>query len=69
MVQMGSGTLSTRLRATHPSFCLVTIDRDRIEQEIITIGPQRLEVHRNYDSRMDQPETLFQQPASRSSAS
>ncbi len=69
MVQMGSGTLSTRLRATHPSFCLVTIDRERIEQEIISIGPQRLEVHRNYDSRTHQPEALFQKPAPRSSAS
>jgi hypothetical protein len=64
MVQMGSGTLSTRLRATRPSFCLVTIDREHIEQEIITLGPQRLDVHRNYDSRTHQPEMLFQHPAS-----
>jgi hypothetical protein len=59
MVQMGSGTLSTRLRATRPSFCLVTIDREHI-----TLGPQRLDVHRNYDSRTHQPEMLFQHPAS-----
>jgi hypothetical protein len=42
----------------------VTIDREHIEQEIITLGPQRLDVHRNYDSRTHQPEMLFQHPAS-----
>src|SRR5262245_33711242 len=37
MVQMGSGTLSTRLRATRPSFCVISIDGEHLVQEIITI--------------------------------
>lgn len=59
MVQMGSGTLSTRLRATHPAFCVVTIDADSILQDIVSIGPDGLDVHRNYDSRTHGAETLF----------
>jgi 3',5'-cyclic AMP phosphodiesterase CpdA len=50
MVQMGSGTLSTRLRATRPSFCVVNIDGDHMVQEICTIDRNGLEIRRNYDS-------------------
>jgi 3',5'-cyclic AMP phosphodiesterase CpdA len=50
MVQMGSGTLSTRLRATRPSFCIVSIDGDHMVQEICTIDRNGLEIRRNYDS-------------------
>jgi 3',5'-cyclic AMP phosphodiesterase CpdA len=59
MVQMGSGTLSTRLRGTHPSFCMVTIEGERIVQDIITAGPDKVEIHRNYDSELHPPGTLF----------
>ena len=50
MVQMGSGTLSTRLRATRPSFCVVSIDGDHMVQDICTIDRNGLEIRRNYDS-------------------
>lgn len=50
MVQMGSGTLSTRLRATDPSFCVVTIEGERITQDIVSVSRTRREVLRNYDS-------------------
>ena len=60
MVQMGSGTLSTRLRATRPSFCVVTIDGDHMVQEIVAIDRNGLEIHRNYDSRIHQPGALLQ---------
>jgi hypothetical protein len=59
MVQMGSGTLSTRLRATHPSFCVVTIEGDRITQEIVSVSRNGLEVHHNYDSQLHGPGTLL----------
>jgi 3',5'-cyclic AMP phosphodiesterase CpdA len=52
MVQMGSGTLSTRLRATQPSFCLMTIDRQHLVQEIVSVGRSGLTVRCNYDSRV-----------------
>jgi hypothetical protein len=50
MVQMGSGTLSTRLRATRPSFCVITFDGEHMVQEICTIDRNGLEIRRNYDS-------------------
>ena len=50
MVQMGSGTLSTRLRATRPSFCVLLIDGEHMVQEICTIDRNGLEICRNYDS-------------------
>ncbi len=59
MVQMGSGTLSTRLRGTHPSFCMVTIEGERIVQDIVIVGRDEIEIHRNYDSEVHQPGTLF----------
>ena len=65
LVQMGSGTLSTRLRGTYASFCLVTVEPDNIQQDIVAVGPNGLVVHRNYDSRTHQPEMLFQHPVSR----
>jgi 3',5'-cyclic AMP phosphodiesterase CpdA len=60
MVQMGSGTLSTRVRATRPSFCVVTIDGEHMVQDIVVVDHNGLETHRNYDSRIDQPGLLLQ---------
>jgi 3',5'-cyclic AMP phosphodiesterase CpdA len=50
IVQMGSGTLSTRLRATRPSFCAISIDGEHMVQDICTIDRNGLEIRRNYDS-------------------
>lgn len=51
MVQMGSGTLSTRTRATRPSFCVIQIDGDHMTQDVVVIDRNGLEMRRNYDSR------------------
>jgi hypothetical protein len=51
IVQMGSGTLSTRLRATRPSFCAITIDGEHMVQDVIMIDRNGLEIRRNYDSK------------------
>lgn len=61
MVQMGAGTLSTRLRATRPSFCVISIDGEHLVQEIVTIDRNGLEIHRSYDSRAPESGTLMQQ--------
>ncbi len=61
MVQMGGGTLSTRLRATRPSFCVISIDGERLVQEIVTIDRNGLEISRNYDSLELEAGTLMQQ--------
>jgi 3',5'-cyclic AMP phosphodiesterase CpdA len=53
MVQMGSGTLSTRLRGTRPSFCVIQIDGEHMVQDIVTIDRNGLEIHRNYDSAVN----------------
>lgn len=58
MVQMGSGTLSTRLRATRPSFCVIQIDGEHMVQDVITIDRTGLEIRRNYDSKSN-PEGGF----------
>lgn len=50
MVQMGSGTLSTRLRATRPSFCVLQMDGSRLTQDVVSIELAGLSLHRNYDS-------------------
>jgi 3',5'-cyclic AMP phosphodiesterase CpdA len=50
VVQMGAGTLSTRLRATRASFCIIEIDGDRMAQDVVTIDRAGLEMRRNYDS-------------------
>lgn len=50
MVQMGSGTLSTRLRATPPSFCVLQMDENRMTQDVVSIELTGLTVRRNYDS-------------------
>jgi hypothetical protein len=60
MVQMGSGTLSTRVRATRPSFCVITIDGEHMVQDVLVVDRNGLETHRNYDSRVDQPGLLLQ---------
>lgn len=62
MVQMGSGTLSTRLRGTHPSFCVVTLAQDHISQEIASVTPDGVRLHLNYDSRLHQPGMLLHHP-------
>lgn len=52
LVQMGSGTLSTRLRATPPSFCIIQCDANgHLTQDVVSIGRHAIETHRNYDSR------------------
>ncbi len=61
MVQMGAGTLSTRLRATRPSFCVISIDGEHLVQEIVTIDRNGLEIRRNYDSLERESGTLMQQ--------
>jgi 3',5'-cyclic AMP phosphodiesterase CpdA len=50
MVQMGSGTLSTRLRGTPPSFCVVQIEGDRMTQDVLSVEPNGLILRRGYDS-------------------
>jgi predicted phosphodiesterase len=60
MVQMGSGTLSTRVRATRASFCVIMIDGEHMVQEIVTIDRNGLEIARNYDSLHSQGGTLPQ---------
>lgn len=49
MVQMGSGTLSTRLRATRPSFCILEFDGNRMTQDVVTIDRAGLELRRAYE--------------------
>jgi 3',5'-cyclic AMP phosphodiesterase CpdA len=61
MVQMGAGTLSIRLRATRPSFCVISIDGEHLVQEIVTIDRTGLEIRRNYDSLDLESGTLMQQ--------
>lgn len=53
MVQMGSGTLSTRLRASQPSFCVVQIEGNRMTQDVLSIDPGGLTVRRGYDSLLN----------------
>jgi 3',5'-cyclic AMP phosphodiesterase CpdA len=48
MVQMGAGTLSTRLRSTPPSFCVIEIDGDTLVQEVVQIEAGALQIRRNY---------------------
>lgn len=50
MVQMGSGTLSTRLRGTPPSFCVLQMDETKLTQDVVSIELEGLTVRRNYDS-------------------
>lgn len=50
MVQMGSGTLSTRLRGTPPSFCVLQMDESKLTQDVVSIELAGLTVRRNYDS-------------------
>jgi 3',5'-cyclic AMP phosphodiesterase CpdA len=43
LVQMGSGTLSTRVRSNPPGFCVVTLGEDYIQQEAVHLtrdGPE-----------------------------
>ena len=51
MVQMGSGTLSHRLRSTRASFCVIQIDREHMVQDVVVIDRNGLEIRRNYDSK------------------
>ena len=61
MVQMGAGTLSTRLRATRPSFCVISLDGEHMVQEIVTIDRNGLEISRNYNSLESEAGTQLQQ--------
>ena len=51
MVQMGSGTLSHRLRATRARFCVIQIDGEHMVQDVVVIDRNGLEIRRNYDSK------------------
>ncbi|RYG38131.1 MAG: hypothetical protein EON93_02560 [Burkholderiales bacterium] len=53
MVQMGSGTLSTRLRSTRPSFCVIQFEGQRMMQDVVIIDRNGLEMRRNYDSDLN----------------
>lgn len=53
MVQMGSGTLSTRLRSTGASFCVIDISGDRMTQDVVTIERDTLKLRRTYESWQD----------------
>lgn len=55
MVQMGSGTLSTRVRASRAGFCVVQIEDGRLTQDVVSIDREGLEIMRNYDSSAVQP--------------
>ncbi len=61
LVQMGSGTLSTRMRGSPPSFCIISLEGDRISQDIVHVGP-RMDIHRNYDSTLHQAGDLRLHP-------
>lgn len=50
MVQMGSGTLSMRTRATRAGFCVVQIEGDRLTQDVVSIDRNGLVMSRAYDS-------------------
>jgi 3',5'-cyclic AMP phosphodiesterase CpdA len=50
MAQMGSGTLSTRLRGTPPSFCVLQIENGKLTQDVVSIELEGLTMRRNYDS-------------------
>ena len=52
MVQMGSGTLSMRLRGTGASFCVVQIEDGRLTQDLVAINREGLEIKRTYDSQI-----------------
>ncbi len=56
MVQMGSGTLSTRTRASLAGFCVVQIEGGRLTQDVVAINREGLEIRRNYDSQALHPE-------------
>lgn len=49
MVQMGSDTLSTRLRRTPPSFCMLQMENGKLTQDVVSIELAGLTVRRNYD--------------------
>lgn len=52
LLQMGSGTLSTRTRGTPPGFCVVTLGPDYVQQEIVHLEPDGPNVVLNFDSRV-----------------
>lgn len=51
MVQMGSGTLSIRTRASRAGFCVVQIEGGRLTQDVVEIDGEALAIRRNYDSQ------------------
>ena len=50
LVQMGSGTLSRRTRASPAGFCLVEITGGRLTQDLISVSRTGLATRRLYDS-------------------
>ncbi len=50
LVQMGAGTLSTRLRASDPGFCVLGMWPDRLVQDVVHIEKASLRIDRHYDS-------------------
>lgn len=50
MVQMGSGTLSTRLRRTPPSFCVLQMENGTLTQDVVSMELAGLAFRRNYVS-------------------
>lgn len=63
MVQMGSGTLSMRTRATRAGFCVVQIDGDRLTQDVVSIDRNGLDVRRAYDSHPQSTDAAGGTPA------
>lgn len=57
MVQMGSGTLSIRTRASRAGFCVVQIEGGRLTQDVVEIDGEAREIRRNYDSLAMQPDS------------
>ena len=66
LVQMGSGTLSTRLRQSYASFCVVTLSESHVRQEVVTAAARGHSVHLNYDSHLHASEQRLLHPEGRS---
>lgn len=64
MVQMGAGTLSTRLRSSPPSFCVIEIGEDTLAQEIVQVEGGALEMRRNYVWTLPSVDEALREPQS-----
>lgn len=47
VMQLGSGTLSTRRRGSPPSFCVIDIEGDRLTQQVVHLDGGALEIRSN----------------------